>query len=165
LAPSPLDRRASNSFESETRSHGEQDRSSDPLRPAISNCARGLKWRVVGITIRFRDILSSCSLPTPYTRVLVVADVIDPCGRLRNLIALVAIAIDLASWSQKVEYTDQQRVGITQRYIDYDAKKLSQCVDVCKACMSGNNVPCIRRVSSKAQAEYVLFHPNYDDLG
>jgi hypothetical protein len=63
--PSPLDRRASGSFESETQFRGEQDRSSDPLRPATSNCTRGLIWPAVGTTIPFRDILLSCSWQLP----------------------------------------------------------------------------------------------------
>jgi hypothetical protein len=62
--------------------------------------------------------------------------------QLRSLIILVAAAIGLASCSQEVAYTDQQRVCIAQRYKNYDARQLSQCVDVCKACMNGNNVTC-----------------------
>jgi hypothetical protein len=60
--------------------------------------------------------------------------------RLRSLIILLAVG--LASCSREAEYTDQQRACIAQRYADFDATKLSQCVDVCKACMSGNNVTC-----------------------
>jgi hypothetical protein len=62
--------------------------------------------------------------------------------QLRSLIVLVAIAVGLASCSQEVEYTDQQRACVSQRYKEFDARKLSQCVDVCKACMNGNNVTC-----------------------
>jgi hypothetical protein len=62
--------------------------------------------------------------------------------RLRRFIILVAAAIGLASCSQEVEYSDQQRACITQRYKDFNAKSLSQCVDVCIACMNGNNVTC-----------------------
>jgi hypothetical protein len=62
--------------------------------------------------------------------------------RLRSLIILVAVAIGLASCSQEVEYTDQQRACIAQRYAVFDARKLSQCVDVCKACMKGSEVTC-----------------------
>ena len=62
--------------------------------------------------------------------------------QLRSPIVLVAMAIGLASCSQEVEYTDQQRACISQRYKEFDARKLSQCVDVCKACMNGNNVTC-----------------------
>jgi hypothetical protein len=53
-----------------------------------------------------------------------------------------AVSIGLASCSQEVEYSDSQRACIAQRYRDFDAKKLSQCVDVCKACMKGNEVTC-----------------------
>ena len=62
--------------------------------------------------------------------------------QLRSLSVLLAIATGLTSCSQEVEYSDQQRVCIARRYQDYDARKLSQCVDVCKACMNGNNVTC-----------------------
>jgi hypothetical protein len=61
---------------------------------------------------------------------------------LPSLIVLVTAAIGLASCSQEATYTDQQRACITKRYKDYDASKLSQCVDVCQACMNGNNVTC-----------------------
>ena len=62
--------------------------------------------------------------------------------QLRSLIILAAAAIGLASCSQEPEYTDQQRACTSQRYKEFDARKLSQCVDVCKACMNGNNVTC-----------------------
>jgi hypothetical protein len=68
-------------------------------------------------------------------------DAAEPLGKqLAGL--LMAAAIGLASCSQEVEYTDQQRACIAQRYNSYDAKKLSQCVDVCKVCMNGNTVTC-----------------------
>lgn len=62
--------------------------------------------------------------------------------QLRSLVLLTALAVGLASCSQEVEYTDQQRSCIAQRYTNYDARQLSQCVDVCKACMRGNTVTC-----------------------
>ena len=62
--------------------------------------------------------------------------------QLRSLIVLVALAIGLASCSQEVAYTNEQRVCIAQRYKDYDARQLSQCVDVCKACMNDNTATC-----------------------
>ena len=62
--------------------------------------------------------------------------------QLRSLVLLTAVAAGLASCSQEVEYTDQQRSCIAQRYTNYDARQLSQCVDVCKACMRGNTVTC-----------------------
>jgi hypothetical protein len=61
---------------------------------------------------------------------------------LRWSSVLTAIAIGLASCSKDGGYTDQQRACIAQRYTDYDARKLSQCVDVCKACMNGTTVTC-----------------------
>jgi hypothetical protein len=61
---------------------------------------------------------------------------------LRSLSVLAAVAIGLASCSQDDGYTDQQRACIAQRYTSYDARQLSQCVDICKACMNGNTVTC-----------------------
>jgi hypothetical protein len=70
----------------------------------------------------------------------------DAAAPLRRHLAglgiLIAAAIGVASCSQEVQYTDQQRACIAQRYNDYDARKLSQCVDVCKACMNGNTLTC-----------------------
>jgi hypothetical protein len=65
LDPCPLDPGASGSLENQKRSHGRQDHSSDPLRQAISNCARDQTQRDYGITILFHDSLPSCSWPTP----------------------------------------------------------------------------------------------------
>ena len=66
LAPLPLDRRASRYCENEKLSPDALDRSNDQPLPAISNCAPGLKWRVVCTTIRFRDsLLLSCSYLFP----------------------------------------------------------------------------------------------------
>jgi hypothetical protein len=56
--------------------------------------------------------------------------------------ALAAIAVSLASRSRETEYSDQQRLCIAQRYPNFDARKLNQCVDVCKVCMNGNDVTC-----------------------
>jgi len=60
----------------------------------------------------------------------------------RSSISLIVLALGLASCSQEVEYSEQQRVCIAQRYASYDARQLNQCVDVCKACMKGNIVTC-----------------------
>jgi hypothetical protein len=60
----------------------------------------------------------------------------------RRTVLLMAIASSLGSCSQEPEYSDQQRACIAQHYKEFDARKLSQCVDVCKACMNGNNVTC-----------------------
>jgi hypothetical protein len=62
--------------------------------------------------------------------------------KLIRPIVLVAIAICVASCSQEVEYSDQQRACIAQRYKEFDARKLGQCVDACKACMTGTTVTC-----------------------
>jgi hypothetical protein len=62
--------------------------------------------------------------------------------RLRGLSVLTALAICVASCSKEDGYTDQQRACISERYPSYDAKKLSQCVDVCQACMRGTTVTC-----------------------
>jgi len=53
-----------------------------------------------------------------------------------------ASPIGLAACSQEAEYSDQQRVCIAQRFGNFDASKLNQCVDACKACMNGNTVTC-----------------------
>jgi hypothetical protein len=39
----------------------------------------------------------------------------------------------LTTWAQRT---------LSERYPSYDAKKLSQCVDVCQACMRGTTVTC-----------------------
>jgi hypothetical protein len=62
--------------------------------------------------------------------------------RLRGLGVLAALAVCAASCSQEEAYTDQQRSCITQRYPTYDSRQLSQCVDVCQACMRGTTVTC-----------------------
>ena len=61
---------------------------------------------------------------------------------MSRFLILVVAAIGLAGCSQEVAYTDEQRVCIAQRYPDFDARKLSQCVDVCRVCMKGNTVTC-----------------------
>ncbi len=61
---------------------------------------------------------------------------------LRSLNVLTALAIGLSSCSKEDGYTEQQRACIAQRYANYDARQLSQCMDVCKACMNGNTVTC-----------------------
>jgi hypothetical protein len=67
---------------------------------------------------------------------------------LRGLVILMAVAVlaaiaaSLASRSRETEYSDRQRLCIAQRYLNFDARKLSQCVDVCKVCMNGNDVTC-----------------------
>ncbi len=62
--------------------------------------------------------------------------------QLRSLVLLTALAAGLASCSREVEYTDQQRTCIAERYTNYDARQLNQCVNVCRACMKGNTVTC-----------------------
>jgi hypothetical protein len=56
---------------------------------------------------------------------------------------LIALAVGLASCSQEqAGYSDAERACIAQRHYDYDAKQLSQCVDVCKYCLKGTTVTC-----------------------
>jgi hypothetical protein len=67
-------------------------------------------------------------------------------------VAMVAVffVTFLLSYSRgQVEYTDEQRACIAQRYSQSDASRLDQCVDVCKACTRS---PATDRVSSKVQA-------------
>jgi len=70
LVPLPLDRRASRYFENEKLFLDALDRSNDQPLPAISNCGRSLKWRVVCTAIRFRgSLLLSWSYLLPRLRV------------------------------------------------------------------------------------------------
>ncbi len=62
--------------------------------------------------------------------------------RLRHLLSVMLFAAGLSACSQEIETTPEQRVCIAGRYASYDAKKIDQCVDVCKACMKGNTVTC-----------------------
>jgi hypothetical protein len=62
--------------------------------------------------------------------------------QLRTFIGLIATAIGVGTCSQEPDYTAQQRACIVQHYSSYDAKKLSQCVDICISCMKGNVVTC-----------------------
>jgi hypothetical protein len=62
--------------------------------------------------------------------------------RLQRLVCLLALAAGLSACSQEVEHTPEQRMCIAQHYSAYDPRQLSQCVDVCKACMKGNTVTC-----------------------
>lgn len=58
------------------------------------------------------------------------------------MVAVALVAFLLTYSRGQVEYTDEQRACIGQRYSRYDANRLDQCVDVCKACMKGNTVTC-----------------------
>ena len=60
----------------------------------------------------------------------------------QSLTALTVLALGVASCSQEMEYSEQQRACIAQRYASYDARQLNQCVDVCRACMKGNTLTC-----------------------
>jgi hypothetical protein len=64
----------------------------------------------------------------------------DPA--VQSLTVLTAFAFSLAACSQEIEYSDQQRACIAQLYKQFDARNFSQCVDVCKACMTGTTVTC-----------------------
>jgi PBP1b-binding outer membrane lipoprotein LpoB len=61
---------------------------------------------------------------------------------MRTLSLLMLLATLLTGCSNEPEYSDQQRVCITKLYSSYDAKQMSQCVNVCKSCMGGNTVTC-----------------------
>jgi hypothetical protein len=58
------------------------------------------------------------------------------------ILALALAAFMLLHWRGEAEYSDEQRACILQRYSQYDPKKLTQCLDVCKFCMKGSTVTC-----------------------
>jgi hypothetical protein len=58
------------------------------------------------------------------------------------IVAAALAAFTLIYWRGQTDYSDEQRACITQRYSQFDARKLSQCVDVCKACMKGSTATC-----------------------
>ena len=58
------------------------------------------------------------------------------------IVAAALVVFTLMFWRGQAEYSDEQRACIAQRYSQFDAKKLSQCVDGCKACMKGNTATC-----------------------
>jgi hypothetical protein len=60
----------------------------------------------------------------------------------RRTVLLMAMAASLGACSKEPEYSDQQHACIAQHYKEFDARNLSQCVEVCRACMNGNNVTC-----------------------
>ena len=62
--------------------------------------------------------------------------------RLRTLFFYAGLAASLAACSQEAEYSNEQRACIAEHYTNYDASKLNQCVDVCKACLRGNTITC-----------------------
>jgi hypothetical protein len=61
---------------------------------------------------------------------------------MRKLSLCLLAAMFLIGCSKEPEYTDQQRACIAKLYKDYDAKQMSQCVNVCQSCMSGNTTTC-----------------------
>ena len=61
---------------------------------------------------------------------------------MRTLVLCLLAATLLTGCSDEPEYTDQQRACIAKLYKDYDAKQMSQCVNVCKSCMGGNTTTC-----------------------
>jgi hypothetical protein len=62
--------------------------------------------------------------------------------RLRHLLGLTFLAVALTACSQEIDYTPEQRACIAEHYSSYDAKRINQCVDVCRTCMKGNLVTC-----------------------
>jgi hypothetical protein len=68
--------------------------------------------------------------------------------QLTHLALLAVATIGLASCSEEQpRYSETERQCIARHYQNYDAKDLSQCVDVCKACMTGTAVTSIPRAS------------------
>ena len=68
---------------------------------------------------------------------------------MRRLCMSMLAAVLLTGCSNEPEYTDQQRVCIATLYKDYDAKQMSQCVNVCKSCMGDNITTCTRSCNLK----------------
>jgi hypothetical protein len=58
------------------------------------------------------------------------------------VVAVALVGFTLINWPGQTEYSDVQRACIAQRYSQFDARKLSQCVDVCEACVTGTTVTC-----------------------
>jgi hypothetical protein len=78
-----------------------------------------------------------------YQLALDAAKVRSRTMRLLGVILRTVFAVVLGSCSEaQPNYTEQQRLCISQRYNIYDPKSLSQCVDVCRTCMKGNVVTC-----------------------
>ena len=62
---------------------------------------------------------------------------------LTRLAPLITAALYLAACSpEKPEYTEQQRLCISQRFNGYDPRKLQSCLDVCLTCMNGTVATC-----------------------
>jgi len=63
--------------------------------------------------------------------------------RQLGFLILTCLAVGLGACSEEQpEFTEQQRMCISQRYNNYDPKQLNQCLDVCKNCMKGSVVTC-----------------------
>ena len=58
------------------------------------------------------------------------------------IVSVALVVFTLIVWRGQAEYSDEQRACIAQRYSQFDAKKLSQCAEVCKACMKGSTATC-----------------------
>jgi PBP1b-binding outer membrane lipoprotein LpoB len=61
---------------------------------------------------------------------------------MRRISRLLLLAALLAGCSNEPEYSDVQRACIGKLYSSYDAKQMSQCVNICKSCMGGTTVTC-----------------------
>ena len=66
----------------------------------------------------------------------------NPFAAAVIIVAVALVVFTLIYWRGQAEYSDEQLACIAQRYSQFDAKKLSQCVDVCKACMKGSRATC-----------------------
>jgi hypothetical protein len=56
--------------------------------------------------------------------------------------AVALVALMLIYRRGEPAYSDEQRACISQRYKQFNPKNLTQCLDICKACMKGNTVTC-----------------------
>ena len=84
--------------------------------------------------------------------------------RLPGPTVVTALAIGLASCSQEqAGYSEKERVCIAQHYKDYDANRLSQCVDVCKSRLNGTvatyNTSCKLKGRTEVAAEFCRRSP------
>lgn len=90
---------------------------------------------------RYR-IDTRCLLPAPAPGIQIVPSDSAGAKEMRRLSLYILTAVLLTGCSNEPEYTDQQRACIAKQHRNFDAKQMSQCVNVCKFCMGGNTTTC-----------------------